>query len=286
MKNFRARPSVVLALIVLFVVTLAGSVSLVPANAQQGGAVGPQPDGPYGLVSPDPFYYRPNADKWLGQLVATNSGLEVGIFGKYFNDPINVIVYMPPLTSGETFGSVAPAFRQLLLPTTNTQTPSLDNSVCDPVTGWCDAFHKWTPLEQGAPQLTCFNQLQISPVTNAIGPVGFYTTSPCPALGVLNGEPGTPATRNHFRLYVDPQFPTVGYISASWEENFAWPARCEIAAHCSLNFNLARDDVSALIVARAQSEGWGIRTWNLSSQYAHTNLQVGPYDGKPGPPMC
>lgn len=270
--NKRLRPPVALLL-------LAGLIMLSPIVHTSVPLARADEPTPTPSVEEPPTYYRPSGSAWLSRLESSNTPGEVELVGKYSNDPINLIIYQPPdsgpvkpdaLVNGALLDS-RNVFPNLLNPSLNTR--------------WYDVFGEWSLWNTGYLERTCYNDLSITPIDGK-GPAElkqFFATTSCPGLGAPYGirvdEPGPSLIRNHFRLFVHPDFPRVAYTTAAFEENFAVPLRCDLAAHCGIDWNRSRDEIAEGILRGARLKGWDSASWDLANQYTATNTQDGPYDG-------
>lgn len=284
-----------MALIVALI--LLGNLNLITmekAIAQSGDLYDPAvalPTGYKTIVSP-PGYFRPDANSWQldleGKKDANNNPI--------LREPINLIVYGPPDTFSyplinEAMQTLSRSPRQIYVLPYMRQLISGDRkwleyagktwaAVGNPVFGRigifkeCSLPNKWTP-SSSIPRLSV---------------VAIFATTNCPA--VLQTEPefqNGVQERNHFRIW-DYQEPVnsfkTDYLSASNEENFAVPGRCESVgikpglAHCLTDMNDSRDEVALDITAGASSKGWKNVTgrFDLTGQYNYENLEPGPYN--------
>jgi hypothetical protein len=224
-----------------------------------------------------PMYYRPSNTNFLAG----------------DNDPINVIMYGPGLTSSVI---------QAALDTLGSTSSTLGGSY-----RWLDNTGQFSVL--GVTK-NCTNDVVWSPVDSATAraQTGASATTPCPAIDPDAIIQGTLFYRNHNRYwqftggdYTAYGFPNPGtasvYAAVSYEEPFVrildntnplynvydpYPAGgggldCGIA-HCLANYNDGRDDFARDVLAGGNLRGWGTAIKGAVSSPSWMNQQPGPYN--------
>jgi len=260
------RPTQLFAIVALFASAFGALLIAQPARAQSG-----LPD-----WETPPMYYRPSSTNFLAG----------------DNDPINVIMYGPGLTS---------TVIQAALDTLGSTSSTLGGTY-----SWLDNTGQFTAL--GVTK-NCTNDVVWSPVdaATARAQTGGSATTPCPAIDPDAIIQGALFYRNHNRYwqfsggdYTTYGFPNPGaasvYAAVSYEEPFVrilpntnplyniyapYPAGaggldCGIA-HCLANYNDGRDDFARDALAGGNLRGWGTAIKSAASGPTWTNQQAGPY---------